>query len=78
MVHQFHERGNTVEIVYKGGCKRVPLPEDVEHHIKNELEEVQFLSLHERVQLIKDRFQFEMSVYWLWLTYKRNGIVYAQ
>ena len=58
MVNQFHERGNSVSYTRNAGCKPVPLPDDVLAHIKNDLGEVQFLSLHERVELIRERFGF--------------------
>ena len=78
MVIQFHERDNSVSFIRNGGCKPIYPPDDVIAHIKNDMGEVQFLSLHERVELIKERFGFQMSIAWLSKTYKRMGVIYSQ
>ena len=72
----FHQKGNRIESSSKPGPHIQPLPPDVLEYLKASLNENKFLSLRQRVQIIKQQLNFPISLKRLWLSYKRLGIKY--
>ena len=62
----------------KPGRTPWPIPEDVEHYLKNGLFENRFLSLRDRVSDIQEKFGFYLSYNRLRNFFLRNGIKYAR
>ena len=62
----FHQKGNQIESSGKPGPHIQPLPSDVIEYLKASLHENKFLSLRQRVQIIKEQLNFPISLKWLW------------
>ena len=58
------------------GRPALSLPPDVEEYLMNNLEEDRFLSLQDRVKIIKRKFDFPMYPQRLMHFYRRNNIKY--
>ena len=66
----------TIEEATRVGRPLQKLPDDVHEYLSNNLEDDRFLSLRQRVKIIKQKFNFPISLTKLRNFYLRNDIKY--
>lgn len=66
----------TVVAAKSSGRPVLPLPEDVKEHLSSKLDEDRFMSLRQRMRIIKQKFDFNISYRRLRGFFMRNGVKY--
>ena len=59
------------------GRPTLPIPSDVEDYLQNQLHDARFLSLRDRLKVIREKFNFPMSYKRLWNYFRLNQIRYT-